>query len=113
MGVDPVSEVWVETSDEVVTIGNREYRDVHLTIKPEWIDLIRNGYMCVVCFERFETAWPKRCTMSICQFPVAEHQAEVFARLYKGQDTWERWEPSPSEVEERASKSGIWVPRGV
>lgn len=113
MGVDPVSEVWVETSDEVVTIGGREYRDVHLTVKPEWIEMIRTGYMCVVCFQSFESAWPKNCTMPVCQFPVAEHQAEVFARLYKGDDSYDRWEPTPSETEARAAKSGIWVPRDV
>lgn len=84
----------------------------------EDVEQVRTGYRCIQCWEPLEAAWPKECFL--CGFPIATHQAEQFARVYKGYDPTARtgadWEAEADRIEEqqerrafekRAAKSGI------
>lgn len=88
------------------------------------VEATRLGYKCISCFENFDNAFPKLCP--VCNFPCASHQAEQFARVYKGHDptlrTGADWEKEADRLqdrqerrafEKRASESGITVPKSI
>jgi hypothetical protein len=102
----------VDTNDNLVKIGDEWFRDVDVTLDPEWVEQMRTGYRCVICFQGFTAAWPDECTADWCRFPVKRFQGEEFARRYQGVDT-EEFKPTPPEPVVRARKAGIWVPRSV
>lgn len=61
--------------------GNMRKRDQYV-FDAETAERIKQGYMCVHCYEPFETPFPERCPT--CQFPVRRDQADVVARMYGG-----------------------------
>lgn len=72
----------------------------------EDVDQVRTGYRCIRCWEPLENAWPENCPL--CGFPIKEHQAEHFARAYKGYDSTARtgadWEAEADRILERAER---------
>lgn len=83
------------------------------------VEATRQGIKCINCQENLDregaegpcgicpgTAWPKRCFL--CGYPVAELQAEQFARVYKGYDptlrTGADLERVADEMAERAER---------
>lgn len=86
----------------------------------EDVEQVRTGYRCIRCWEPLENAWPKQCPL--CGFPIKDHQAEHFARVYKGHDpslrTGADWAREAELIERheerrhtlsRAKESGIWL----
>jgi hypothetical protein len=57
---------------------------LNIAAQDEDVDQVRTGYRCIRCWEPQETAWPRSCFL--CGFPIGKHQAEHFARAYKGYD---------------------------
>jgi hypothetical protein len=57
---------------------------LNVAMVDEDVERMRQGYKCIRCWEPFESAWPRYC--NVCGFPVGKHQAEHFARAYKGYD---------------------------
>lgn len=102
-------ETFFDTNDTVVQIGDREVRDVDPIIPDEMFERIRQGYMCIRCFQPFEAAFPEECTMPVCRFPVRKEQSLELLRLYAGVDKSVTEDPFEDEYE-RAEKKGIWVP---
>jgi len=105
----------IEPNDELVQIGDRLMRDVEVLISDEEFERIRTGYMCLKCFQRFETAWPKVCTMPVCLYPVAEQQSMDLARLYTGrlEQVQESKEDRDERGREHYRKQGIWIPESA
>ena len=72
----------------------------------EDVDQVRLGYRCIRCWEPLEEAFPKNCPL--CNFPMKSHQAEHFARVYKGHDptlrTGADWEAEADRLDERRER---------
>lgn len=64
--------------------GSRLMPGLNVAMCDDDVERTRQGYKCIRCYEPFENAWPRHC--NVCGFPVATHQAEQFARVYKGYD---------------------------
>lgn len=113
-----------EDPDNVLIFGDGTYRSsFNVTVSKDDAGRIQGGYMCAVCFEPHEEAYPERC--NACKFPMKERQAEYVAKAYKGNV---RLGPSTSmadelaamnELEEQHRRSQtvsapqITVPRGI
>lgn len=85
------------------------------------IEMFRQGYKCIDCWEPLETAFPEKCPMEWCGFPIREHQAEVFAERFAGSravgsrinedDELEHLARQRFEREKtKRANSRIWVP---
>lgn len=76
----PVVPLAVETHDSegILLPDGRVHRQAVLALRPEDIDRMRAGYVCVKCLEPFEQAWPERCP--VCGAPIRREQAAYFAR---------------------------------
>jgi hypothetical protein len=86
----------------------------------EQVGRIREGYICLKCLEAYDAPFPDRCT--VCGFPMAERQAEEFAKDFRGNI---RFGPSTTLDEEyqiaeeqiqrdaynRARKLGLILPK--
>lgn len=102
---------------------------VKLTVPDEVVEQIRAGYQCLECLEPLSESFPENCPL--CGFPMKKHQAEMFARVFKGHVPGARtgpdWDAQADALEERAEmrarrrrieRAGmvtpqIIVPRGV
>lgn len=80
----PVVPLDISQADNegILLPDGRVFRQPVLALKPEDIDRIRLGYVCVKCFEPFERAWPELCP--VCGCHVRRDQAAYFAREYGG-----------------------------
>lgn len=105
-------DVITEPNDFVVQIGDREVRDEDVIISEEMFEQIRQGYMCIKCFQPFESAFPEECTMPVCKFPVRREQSFELLRMYAGHDAEVGCDPfeRDDDPEERAREKGIWLP---
>ena len=76
----PVVPLAVEPHDKEILVlpDGRKLRQSMIALKPADIERLRAGYVCLKCFEPFETAWPERCP--VCGAPVRKEQAAYFAR---------------------------------
>lgn len=89
----------------------------------EDVEEVRSGVRCIRCWEPLGgdiPAFPDACPL--CNFPIKTHQAEHFARVYRGYDPTARtgadWESAAERIAEqaerrrtldRAKESGIWL----
>lgn len=101
-----------DTNDMLVHLGgDRWVRDNDPIFDEETVERIRQGYICIKCFQRFDHAFPERCPFPLCGFPVRAEQSLEFLRMYRGKaDLWEHGQEEP--VEERLRRNGIFVPGG-
>lgn len=99
------------------------FQGLNVAMSDDDVEATRQGAKCINCFENFSSEtpggiWPDNCF--VCGYPVKTHQAEQFARVYKGYDPTARtgadWEAEADRIEEqqerrafekRAAKSGI------
>lgn len=70
--------------------------EVELTLAPEDVERMRQGYVCAKCLEPLEQAWPEKCP--VCGAPIRTEQAAYFAREFGGE---ERLGPSTTLADER------------
>ena len=90
--------------DLVLYANGETRRDIEIHPTKEQYDLMRQGYMCIRCFELQETAFPETCGMPGCDgyrdgFPMRERQRDVMeTEMY---DEVRQLPPTPSN---------IWVP---
>jgi len=82
----------------IVTADGRVMRQPVLVLKPEDMERMRAGYVCMKCLEPFEQAWPVRCP--VCGAPVRTRQADYFAMHYDPSQI--QLGPSTTLEEERA-----------
>jgi hypothetical protein len=105
-----------ESKEEVFWDGQRYAARIDWHLLPEDIEMIREGRKCVNCMEVFKTgdglsvAWPTVCP--VCNFPVAQRQAEVLNQEYMGEV---RVGPTSSDTDEidrmeYERASGLWTP---
>jgi len=52
----------------------RVMRESRLTLSPEWIEQLFQGYRCAACLERQEEAFPEECIAPWCDFPIRDEQ---------------------------------------
>lgn len=109
------NEVWFETNDDLLHLGgDRWVRDVDVTISEEDLERIRQGYMCLKCFQRFEHAFPEVCTFPLCDFRVRERQIEELGRIYAGvlEQAEEMYDQDAldEQAREHYRSKGIWLP---
>lgn len=87
-----------------VVYGNGDVRrDIDIYPTKEQYELMRQGYMCIRCFELQETAFPETCGVPGCDgyakgFPMRERQREVM--------------DSEMHDEVRKPTTDIWTPGG-
>lgn len=70
-----------ETGEAIVTPDGRIQRMPMIVLDEESKERLRLGYVCVKCFEPFETPWPERC--NVCGCRVGSEQREYFAREFE------------------------------
>ncbi len=113
----------VETHEKAsATFAGRTYRDYDVAAEHEQVQRLREGRVCINCWEPQEKPFPGPGEhLPGCQVNIKRDQAELFARLYEG----EKWVgPRLSLEEVRAlddeakarethtkRDSHIWVPR--
>jgi hypothetical protein len=54
----------------------RVQSESRLTLSPEAMEQLWQGYRCAKCLERLETAWPEVCPNDWCRFPIRELQRQ-------------------------------------
>ena len=89
-------ETTLDTDAIMVLPDGRRMHKTNFGLKADDVEAIRQGYACVKCMERFTSPFPDEC--SVCRFPMREHQAEEFAKDFRGEV---RFGPSTSLDEER------------
>lgn len=114
------NKIVVEEDIGVIEVyeNGRMMHGLNFAMCDEDVEAMRQGYKCINCLENLDSAWPKACP--VCSYPIAERQAEHFAKVYKGFEpglrTGSDWEAEADRLEERterrafeerASKSGI------
>jgi hypothetical protein len=52
----------------------RLMHESRLTLAPEWLEQLFQGYRCAGCLERLPEAYPEHCPNAWCHFPVREEQ---------------------------------------
>jgi hypothetical protein len=71
--------------ENVMTIAGRRYGNENVILSSrEDFDRIREGYVCVQCFEPHETPFPEEC--SLCGFPMRQRQAGRIEHTFKGEE---------------------------
>ena len=94
-------------SEGVLMPDGRVFRQPVFVLKPEDVDRLRAGYVCIKCFQTFEQAWPELCP--VCGCHVRRDQAAYFAREYGGD---QRLGPSTSLADERERlREGVDLPK--
>lgn len=79
----PVVPVAINKHNQRIVQGpNRRMQDVDVTLKPEDVERMRLGYVCVQCWEPHEEAFPEKC--SLCGFGMREKQPDWFKFNYEG-----------------------------
>jgi hypothetical protein len=98
-----------------VFADGRMMHGLNVAMTDEGVERMRQGYKCIRCWEPFESPWPKHC--NVCNFPVGEHQAEHFARAYKGYDPSRRTgadlEKAADEMAERQERRAFERRTGI
>jgi hypothetical protein len=95
--------------ETVVIIGNRVMRDAKLTLGPDMVNAIRDGYMCIECFEPQDESFPAVCQASWCAYEIRKNQRADFDRRFRGEDT-ELYSGIEIDPRAKALAQGIWVP---
>ncbi len=113
----------------MIVIGGRAFQGMKLSVGDKTYHQIKAGFQCIQCLEPLDTAYPDKCP--VCGFPMKEHQAEMFAKVYAGFQpglrTGPDWEAKADELEDRAERRAfarrmerqgvsvpnITVPRGI
>lgn len=118
----PWNKIVVEEDHGVTEVyeGNRMMPGLNVAMCNDDVEATRLGIKCINCQENLDragaegptgivcsgSAWPKQCFL--CGYPVATHQAEHFARVYKGYDptlrTGADWEAEADRLEDRAER---------
>ena len=94
----PIIPTASDIDPESVTVmpDGRVFQRTVFGLTEEQVDRMRAGYTCVKCMEDHDAAYPTQC--SVCKFPMAEKQAEEFAKDFRGEI---RFGPSTTLDEER------------
>lgn len=122
---------WVRDIDHVLTWPDGRTQRIEMPVF-RWSDIqrMRQGYVCANCFEPQEQAFPEKCSVAQCGFPMRERQSEFLARNYRENVRTGEDPPSAQEQMERAQmvwerdmqeaglavsprQSSILVPRGI
>lgn len=56
-----------------------------LTLSPEAIEELWQGYRCAVCLERQEEAYPEHCRATWCRFPIRAEQRRQLEQDFIGE----------------------------
>lgn len=99
---------------EITHVNGRWVRDFIVVTDDDTVKRIHDGYICIHCFEPFDTAFPAECRL--CHYKVKKNQPRDFERMYKGADptivteTLDERYARDHEPKARALRSGIFVP---
>lgn len=81
----PVIAVAVDEDPEhvIITQDGRTRRSINITVSPEDMERIRQGYVCAWCYSVHETPFPENCRA--CRQQMREKQPEFVAVSYRGE----------------------------
>lgn len=110
-------------NDQLVHLGgDRWVRDADPIFDDETVELIRTGYMCIDCFQRYEHAFPDNCPFPVCDNKPRTEQSMKFLQRFKGKDET-LWQPDGPEEPigdymrrtnperaQRLRERGVWLP---
>lgn len=110
----------VDIDAYTVMPDGRKMQKTVFGLQPAQVERIREGYTCIKCLEDYDTAFPDRC--SVCGFPMREHQADEFAKDFRGNIRFgpstsidEEYEIAEEQIQrdafERASRLGLILPK--
>lgn len=63
----------------------RLMQESRLTLSPHAIERLWQGYMCAVCLEELDEAYPEFCPNAWCRFPIREQQRKQLEQDFVGQ----------------------------
>jgi hypothetical protein len=76
----------IEETDKVRQLPDgRVMTESQLTLSPEAIEQLFQGYRCAKCLERLDEAFPEFCPNWWCRFPIKSLQAEQLRSDFIGQ----------------------------
>lgn len=81
---EPITTEWTDTDPDAFTVmpdGRKMQRTV-FGLSEEQVERIRQGFICIKCLEVYAIAFPDAC--KVCGFPMRDHQAEEFAKDFRG-----------------------------
>jgi len=81
---EPIIAQYTDIDVDAYTVmpdGRRMQRTV-FALTEEQVERIRVGYICIKCLEAHDSPFPDAC--AVCKFPMREHQAEEFAKDFRG-----------------------------
>lgn len=88
-----------EDENHVLIFSDGTYRSsFNVTVSDDDVGRIKAGYMCAICFEPHDEAFPEEC--NACRFPMKYRQAAYVAKAYQGKV---RLGPSTSLADELAA----------
>jgi hypothetical protein len=108
---------------EMTPDGPRE--GLRVAFCAEDIEMFRQGYKCIECWEPLESAFPETCPMEWCGFPIRAEQSATFAERFSGSRAVESQINADEELERLARQKderdrreglkakGIVIPRNV
>lgn len=82
----PVIPLAVEEDDQFIALRSdgTHAAPARITFSREDVGRMKAGYVCAKCFETQDEAFPEKCRMKWCQFPIRERQLEFLAKAYQG-----------------------------
>jgi hypothetical protein len=63
----------------------RVMSESRLTLSPEWIEEMWQGYRCARCLERQVEAYPEHCRAAWCGFPIRDEQRKQLEQDFVGE----------------------------
>lgn len=76
----------IEPSDRTRELPDgRVLRESTLTLDPEAIEEMWQGYRCARCLERQAEAYPEFCRAPFCRFPIRDEQRKQLEQDFIGQ----------------------------
>lgn len=94
----PVRIVALEPdANSFLEIEGRRYAGVNASVSKETFEAMKQGYVCVLCYERQSEPFPEVCEAPWCHMEIRAKQTELLEKLHQG----ERWiGPRSSNVDE-------------
>lgn len=63
----------------------RVMQESRITLSPEWIEEMWQGYRCARCLERQDEAYPEHCRALWCSFPIRAEQRRQLEQDFVGE----------------------------
>lgn len=116
MRVKPVVPMYLELDEDHIEVNKATGKvrpAVAQTHTPETVEAMRQGYVCMACWERQPQPFPEKCY--VCGYEMRGEQARDWAAAYKGKDNAYRGVNVSDELDRldelaKLRDKGLWLP---